>query len=51
MLKKIRTNRWEDENGNWIWEDDFGHFQILVNGIPEITNTFEKALKIYNKYL
>lgn len=23
-LKQVRHNRWEDNNGNYIWKDDFG---------------------------
>lgn len=24
-LKQVRHDRWEDNNGNYIWRDDFGH--------------------------
>lgn len=45
-LKQIKSNRWEDKNGNYIWKDDFGIFIIYVNGVTECANTLEKALKI-----
>lgn len=45
-LTQTRTNRWEDENGNYIWKDDFGTFIISVNGVSECATTLEKALAI-----
>ena len=51
MLKQIRSNKWTDENNNYIWKDDFGTFIIRVNGTTECAKTLEKALAIYNKFL
>lgn len=45
-LKQVRSNRWEDKNGNFIWKDDFGMFIINVNGTTEIAQTLEKALEV-----
>ena len=45
-LKQVRKNRWEDENGNYIWEDDFGTFIIYVNGIRECAQKLERALVV-----
>lgn len=46
MLKQVRKNLWELDNGVTIWLDDFGHFQIKSKDDFEITNTFFKACKI-----
>lgn len=45
-LIQKRSNRWEDNNGNYIWKDDFGTFIIFVNGTTECAKTLEKALEI-----
>ena len=47
-LKQVSSNRWETESGDWIWKDDFSNFIIKAGGIQEITNTFEKAVRILN---
>ena len=47
-IKQVRANRWETENGDYIWRDDFGAYIVRVNGTTECTNTFDKALKIIN---
>ena len=47
-LKQIFKNKWETENGDYIYLDDFGNYSVKVNGWLEITNTFEKAVKILN---
>ena len=38
-LKQVRHDRWEDNNGNYIWKDDFGAFIIYVNGTMERTDS------------
>ena len=47
-LRQVGSNRWETAEGNFIWKDDFGHFQVKVNGTFEITDTFDKAVAIIN---
>lgn len=51
MLNKIKSNKWVDEKGNYIWRDDFGTFIISVNNTVECAKTFDKAVAIYNKFL
>jgi hypothetical protein len=45
-LKQVRHDRWEDNNGNYIWRDDFGAFIIYVNGTMERTDSLQKALEV-----
>lgn len=45
-LKQVRHDRWEDQNGNYIWKDDFGNYIIHVNGTFECAGTLEKALRV-----
>lgn len=45
-LKQVRHDRWEDNNGNYIWEDDFGAFIIYVNGTMEKADSLKKALEV-----
>lgn len=45
-LKQVRHDRWEDNNGNYIWKDDFGAFIIYVNGTMERAGSFKKALEV-----
>lgn len=45
-LTKVKSNKWEDRNGNYIYRDDFGTFIIFVNGVTECAKTLEKALAI-----
>ena len=45
-LKQVRTNKWEDANGNYVWKDDFGTYVISVNGYVECAKTLEKALAV-----
>ena len=47
-LVQIKSNRWETEEGDYIWKDDFGTYIIKVNGIMECADTFDKAVKILN---
>lgn len=48
QLKKVNNNRWETNNGDYIWKDDFGSYQIKVNTTYEITNSLERAVAIIN---
>jgi hypothetical protein len=45
-LKQVRHDRWEDNNGNYIWKDDFGTFIIYVNGTMERADSLKKALEV-----
>lgn len=45
-LTQVKSNRWEDNKGNYIWKDDFGAFIIYVNGTTERADSFQKALGI-----
>lgn len=36
----------EDNNGNYIWKDDFGAFIIYVNGTMERADSLKKALEV-----
>ena len=47
-LKQVRSNRWEADNGDYIWKDDFGDYQIQVNGFCEVATSLEKAINIIN---
>lgn len=45
-LTQVSKSRWEDKNGNFIWRNDFGQYEIRVNGNCEVAATFEDALKV-----
>lgn len=45
-LTKVKSNRWEDNKGNYIWKDDFGTFIVYVNGTTERADSLQKALDI-----
>lgn len=45
-VKQIKSNAWETDGGVKIWRDDFGDYHIKSSDDFEITNTFEKAVKV-----
>ena len=48
-LTQINKNRWETKDGDYIWRDDFGAYIVKRGNTHEITDTFEKAVRILNK--
>lgn len=48
-LKQVHSSKWQVANSrDYIYRDDFGMFQVSVNGFCEVTRTFEQAIAIIN---